>query len=292
MNERRQRDPGGLRAEMAAWLEGIWLVEEARAAQAGLTGPRPLHLQGEHEQPVPPLAVPRDADVEVMAASSAARLFVRQGAWSGRASNWSVLAERLVDHRQRCIQPRSGVPGHPPSTVAAMSAILQTIIGAVAAIVGGFVGAWWQTRHADDVARSIRHEERQEQALLALFSAASSVLERLGGIRRAAASMPLTSQYQAASQAASELRQRWTADLIAAIRDRAISDAMWTCYNRSGDLLPGGADAMMQYTEDNPGAKAEHFLRDLGEVIQLAVVLRGTALRVIDPRAGSGNPPI
>ena len=42
------------------------------------TSRRPLHLQGEHELPVPPLDVPREATVEEVAASGAALLFVQQ----------------------------------------------------------------------------------------------------------------------------------------------------------------------------------------------------------------------
>ena len=38
----------------------------------------PLHLQGEHELPVPPLAIPREPAIEEVAASSAVRLFVQQ----------------------------------------------------------------------------------------------------------------------------------------------------------------------------------------------------------------------
>jgi predicted ATPase len=38
----------------------------------------PLHLQGEHELPVPPLEIPQEAAVEEVTASSAARLFVQQ----------------------------------------------------------------------------------------------------------------------------------------------------------------------------------------------------------------------
>jgi predicted ATPase/class 3 adenylate cyclase len=41
------------------------------------TSRRPLHLQGEHEHPVPPLAVPRDAGVPAVTASGAAQLFVQ-----------------------------------------------------------------------------------------------------------------------------------------------------------------------------------------------------------------------
>jgi predicted ATPase/class 3 adenylate cyclase len=42
------------------------------------TSRRPLHLQGEHELPVPPLEIPRGARVEEVAACGAAQLFVQQ----------------------------------------------------------------------------------------------------------------------------------------------------------------------------------------------------------------------
>ncbi len=42
------------------------------------TSRRPLHLQGEHELPVPPLEMPRDTGVAEVASCGAARLFVQQ----------------------------------------------------------------------------------------------------------------------------------------------------------------------------------------------------------------------
>jgi predicted ATPase/class 3 adenylate cyclase len=46
------------------------------------TSRRPLHLPGERELPVPPLQVPREASVEEVSASGAARLFVQQASMS------------------------------------------------------------------------------------------------------------------------------------------------------------------------------------------------------------------
>jgi hypothetical protein len=40
------------------------------------------------------------------------------------------------------------------------SALAQTLIGGGLAIVGGFVGAWWQTSRSDNVAQKIRRAER------------------------------------------------------------------------------------------------------------------------------------
>jgi predicted ATPase/class 3 adenylate cyclase len=60
------------------------VVAELLAAAPGVvvlaTSRRPLHLKGEHEQPVPPLAMPRDADVEQVAAYGAPQLFLQQAA--------------------------------------------------------------------------------------------------------------------------------------------------------------------------------------------------------------------
>jgi predicted ATPase/class 3 adenylate cyclase len=66
-------------------LEGAaQVVAELLAAAPGLvvlaTSRRPLHLRGEHEQPVPPLEIPRDANVGQVAACGAPRLFLQHAA--------------------------------------------------------------------------------------------------------------------------------------------------------------------------------------------------------------------
>jgi hypothetical protein len=65
-----------------------------------------------------------------------------------------------------------------------MSAILQTIIGAVAALGGGFLAAWWQTSRADKVAQKIRAAERRESGLIALNSKITDVVGDLREITR------------------------------------------------------------------------------------------------------------
>lgn len=52
-----------------------------------------------------------------------------------------------------------------------MDALLQTIIGALAAILGGLLAVWYQHRHTAAVAAEIRAQEREEEALLALDAA-------------------------------------------------------------------------------------------------------------------------
>ena len=87
-----------------------------------------------------------------------------------------------------------------------MSSFWSTIIGAAAAIIGGFGAALWQTRRADDIARRIRREERREQALFALQGKVQEVYTRLASIRVMAESSPLTGQYFAARR----LLLRWS----------------------------------------------------------------------------------
>ena len=83
------------------------VVATLLAAAPGLvvlaTSRRPLHLQGEHEQPVLPLDVPRGAGVEMVAACGAARLFVQQAAMvrpgfaltEGNAADVAAICGRL-----------------------------------------------------------------------------------------------------------------------------------------------------------------------------------------------------
>ena len=67
------------------------------------TSRRPLHLQGEHEQPVPPLDIPREAGVDEVAASSAVRLFLQQAGMvrpgfaltKGNAADIAAICARL-----------------------------------------------------------------------------------------------------------------------------------------------------------------------------------------------------
>jgi predicted ATPase/class 3 adenylate cyclase len=56
------------------------LQEAAPRLVVLVTSRRPLHRQGEHEYPVPPLELPRHAGVQEVTASGAARLFIQQAA--------------------------------------------------------------------------------------------------------------------------------------------------------------------------------------------------------------------
>jgi predicted ATPase len=89
-------------------LSGAAVVVAALLASApGLrilaTSRRPLHLQGEHEQSVPALDVPRDSSVGAVTDAGAARLFVQQAAMvrpgfeitSDNAADIAAICQRL-----------------------------------------------------------------------------------------------------------------------------------------------------------------------------------------------------
>ena len=90
-----------------------------------------------------------------------------------------------------------------------MSAIWQTIIGGLLAIVGGLLAVWWQARHADDVARRIRSEDRREAGLLALNVEVTAMHARFDALYHAAEQGQATSQYLQAIMIMADLRQLW-----------------------------------------------------------------------------------
>jgi hypothetical protein len=57
--------------------------------------------------------------------------------------------------------------------------LVQTLIGATAAILGGLIAAWWQGRQAARVARRVRRGEREDKALIKLNAGLSDVQRRL-----------------------------------------------------------------------------------------------------------------
>jgi len=74
------------------------------AAAPGLvvlaTSRGPLHVQGEHEFPVPPLDVARGADADTVAASSAVRLFAQQAAMV--RPDFAITADNAADVAAIC----------------------------------------------------------------------------------------------------------------------------------------------------------------------------------------------
>jgi hypothetical protein len=166
-----------------------------------------------------------------------------------------------------------------------MSSFWSTIIGAAAAIIGGLGAALWQTRRADDIARRIRREERREQALLALSAKVREVYNRLAYIKPMTETSPLTAQYFAAGQAIGELVQLWQANWSSVIGDLPIRASILALATRAGELLPGGDQAML-YPESEPAARAEHFARDLQEMLGLTDALGTEVTKATYPLLG------
>jgi hypothetical protein len=135
------------------------------------------------------------------------------------------------------------------------STLIGALVGGILAIAGGFPGAWWQTRHADDIARSIHREERREQCLLAFNAKVAEIQIQLDGILAIAETAPLTGQYEAARRAISELIRLWSTDFADLWPDEPIRMAYATLYRKFAEVLPGGTDAMAHYTEVEPAAK-------------------------------------
>jgi hypothetical protein len=102
-----------------------------------------------------------------------------------------------------------------------MSAILQTVIGAVAAIVGGVLAAWWQTSRAYKIARTIRRAERREEGLLELNQKVAEVHGVIDRVYRAAEHGQSTSQYQNARQELNGLHEFWDARSLGVIPDQS-----------------------------------------------------------------------
>jgi hypothetical protein len=158
-----------------------------------------------------------------------------------------------------------------------MSAILQTLIGAAAAIVGGFVGAWWQTRRADDIAWRIRREERGEQALIALAGKAGDLQDRVLRTQRAAIEgTSIVSDEHEARQLIGEIRQLWLTDTSVTINVPAVNGAFQEFTVKADELLPRRLHA------PSGSQEVERYISDLDELLGLVIAVRANALRALE----------
>ncbi len=76
------------------------LLTAAQTTKVLATSRRPLHMQGEHELPISPLRLPRDAGTAKVAASAAARLFVQQADMA--RPGFAVTADNAADIAAIC----------------------------------------------------------------------------------------------------------------------------------------------------------------------------------------------
>jgi hypothetical protein len=148
------------------------------------------------------------------------------------------------------------------------SALAQTLIGAVAAIVGGLGAALWQTARADDVARRIRRAERREQALIDLNALVTVTYGRLLALYRQAERGQNAAQHNEARQALDTLAQHWDSRSSGIISDPSIVTA-YAYFNAAvQEGLPGTATLQrVQELSAGDHAAGQRFLRDLGHVV-------------------------
>jgi hypothetical protein len=155
------------------------------------------------------------------------------------------------------------------ATVTGVSAVLQTVIGAVAALAGGFLAAWWQTSRADTIARTIRRAERREQGLLELNQQVAEVHAAVDGVYRAAEHGQSTSQYQHARQELNRLHVFWDGRSVGVIPDQTVIGAYRTLIAAEQEALPSGQLGAARQRELSEGDKdvGRRFVRDLGQVL-------------------------
>jgi hypothetical protein len=150
-----------------------------------------------------------------------------------------------------------------------MSPVLQTVIGAIAAIAGGFLAAWWQTSRADKIARTIRRAERREEGLLVLNVKVTDVHAAIDRIYQAAEAGQATSQYQGARQELAGLHQLWEGSSSGVIPDQTVVAAYTALRVAEQERLPGGSLGAARQRELSTGDKdvGQRFVRDLGHVL-------------------------
>jgi hypothetical protein len=155
------------------------------------------------------------------------------------------------------------------ATVCGMSsAFVQTLIGALAAIVGGLGAALWQTAHADDVARSIRRAERHEQALIELNALVTDIYGQLLALYRQAERGQSAAQHNQARQALDTLARHWDSRSSGIISDPPIVTA-YAYFNAAVQEGLPATGTLQRVEELSAGDEAagQRFLRDLGRVV-------------------------
>jgi hypothetical protein len=155
------------------------------------------------------------------------------------------------------------------------SAFVQTLIGAVAAIIGGLGAAFYQTNRADKVARRIRYDERREGALLELDALASALQSRLDALYRQVERGQTQWQYQEALNVLGELAQHWRGKLSGVIPDQEIVNA-YNAVDVASQRLPQGGEYVpfMSNLQANDPDTLQRFKNDLGYVLEKLGELR------------------
>jgi hypothetical protein len=146
--------------------------------------------------------------------------------------------------------------------------VLLVVLGGVLSIIGGFFAAWYQTNRADKVAREIRRQERQEQAVLELNAKVAQTHSRLDALYRQVEAGQTQWQYQESVNVMGQLAEAW--DMRAGvIRDHEVVDAYAAVAGSVQIGLPSGSAyaptmATLQSGDVEAGRK---FARDLSRVL-------------------------
>jgi hypothetical protein len=148
------------------------------------------------------------------------------------------------------------------------SAFMQTLIGAVAAIVGGLGAALWQTARADDVARRIRKAERREQALIDLNALVTLSYGQLLTLYRRAEGGQNAAQYIEARQSLDTFAANWDSRWSGIISDPSVVTA-YAFFNAAVQEALPSTGTLQRVRELSAGDRADgqRFLRDLGHVV-------------------------
>jgi hypothetical protein len=96
------------------------------------------------------------------------------------------------------------------------------LVGGAASYLASLKAVRWQFKHAAQVARYIRLDERNEQGLLALAAILAEVQPRVDRAYRLVESAPSLAPWPEIYVAADELRVRWNTDLAGKILNRSV----------------------------------------------------------------------
>jgi hypothetical protein len=169
-----------------------------------------------------------------------------------------------------------------------MTVWVTTCIGAVAAIAGGWVGAWWQARHTSTLARQIRREERREAGLMTLNATVTEISELCDRAYRVAERDPdqwHTSWTDTYNQV-ERLRLVWESTIAATVPDTDVVQAYTAARGQAHDCLARfGAPA-------NPpagSADPKEFVRDAGRLLMLLGELKKATSSQLDPLLTFGD---
>ena len=158
-----------------------------------------------------------------------------------------------------------------------MSAVLQTVIGAIAAIAGGFLAAWWQTSRADAVARNIRRAERREQGLLELNQQVAQALIDVGEAYRSVDYAHKKSSirdpaihYYGSRKSLDRLHVFWDHKSVGVIPDQTVINAYRALIATEQKHLPGGELGVVRSGEISGGGgeNDQRLVEDLGHIIR------------------------